>query len=94
MGKESDVITVEILGTRLQLRGGDNPEGVRKVAAYVKDLVEELAERAPTAPSIQIALLTAINIANEYYESTSRDNSDIEEALDRTRRILSKSQIL
>jgi cell division protein ZapA (FtsZ GTPase activity inhibitor) len=93
MSAESDIITVEIMGTRLQLRGGEDPERVMCVADYVKEMVEDLANRAPTAPSIQIALLTAINIADELYEVSNDDESEMEEALDRANRILAKTQV-
>lgn len=61
----SDVIKIEILGTKLQLRGGDDPEAVQRASELVKTQVEDLADRAPTAPSIQLALLAAINIADQ-----------------------------
>lgn len=93
MGNESDIITVEIMGTRLQLRGGDDPESVQHIAEYVRDMVEDLQKRVPTAPSIQIALLTAVNIANELYELTNRDETAIEDAIIKAKRILSKTNI-
>ena len=93
MGNESDIITVEIMGTRLQLRGGEDPEGVQHIAEYVRDMVEDLQKRVPTAPSIQIALLTAINIANELYEMNNREEAALEDALIKAKRILSKTNI-
>ncbi len=91
MPNESDVISVEILGTKLQLRGGDNPEAVRKAAIYVRDMVHELAERAPTAPSVQLALLTAINIANELLQSPGHDQAAMDALLEKANDILAKT---
>ncbi|MBD3267120.1 cell division protein ZapA [bacterium] len=94
MSGESDIITVEMLGTRLQLRGGDDPDRVIEVAEYVKELVEDLAQRAPTAPSIQIALLTAINIADELYQASNQSDTAFEEVLDKANHILAKTKIV
>lgn len=92
MDGESDIISVEILGIHLQLRGGDDPERVSYVANYVKEIVEELASRSPAAPSIQIALLSAINIADELYQVSNNEEIALEEAMDKAQRILAKMQ--
>jgi len=90
---DSNTIKIEILGTRLQLRGGDNPEKVKAVAEFVRDRVHELAERAPTAPSLQLALLTAINIADELHaqEQQAGSEEDVDAALEKANQILQKA---
>lgn len=88
---ESDIIRVEILGTRLQLRGGDNPDAVLRASDLVKTQVEDLAERAPTAPSIQLALLTAINIADQALENIENEKR-IEKSIQKANQIMAKIQ--
>jgi len=94
MAQESDTITVEILGTKLQLRGGDDPDKVRHIAHYVQDCVHELAERAPTVPSLQLALLTAINIADELYaqQEQSQEGKQLRAAIEKANQILDKAE--
>lgn len=89
MSQQSDIIKLEIMGTHLQLRGGDDPDAVLKAGALVKEQVDELAAQAPTAPSLQIALLVAINLADELLQS-SRESGDMDEAVSRVNRILEK----
>lgn len=89
MSQPSDIIKLEIMGTHLQLRGGDDPDAVFKAGALVKEQVDELAAQAPTAPSLQVALLVAINLADELLQSAS-DSSDMDEAVTRANRILEK----
>ncbi len=91
MPSSSDIIRVEILGTKLQLRAGDNPEAVKKAALYVRDLVHELRERAPSAPSIQLALLTAINVADQLLRMPDQDPAEIDRLLEKANDILSKT---
>lgn len=90
MAPDSDIITIEILGTRLQLRGGDNPDAVKRAGALVKDRVETLAEKAPTAPSLQLALLAAMNIADELLANAD-SGKEMDEAVERANRILEKA---
>ena len=70
---ESDIVTLEILGARMQLRGGDDPEAVLRAGEYVRDHVHDLAQRAPTAPSLQLVMLAAINIADELHQSAQKE---------------------
>jgi len=65
MPGDPDILTVEILGTRLQLRSGNNPEAVKQACQIVYEQAEEIRQHAPTAPSLQVALMTAINLADE-----------------------------
>jgi len=71
MPGESEIITVEILGTRLQLKSGDDPDAVMQACQMVYEQAEEIRNHAPTAPSLQIALMTAINIADELMREQS-----------------------
>lgn len=71
--EESDIVTLEILSARMQLRGGDDPEAVLRAGEYVRDHVHDLAQRAPTAPSLQLVMLAAINIADELQRHSDRE---------------------
>lgn len=88
---ESDIVTIEILGTRLQLRGGEDPEAVIQAGEYVRQHVHELAERAPTAPSVQLVLLAAINIADQLNKNSGYDEL-FDEAEQRILRMIGKMQ--
>ncbi len=89
MARNTDIIQLEIMGTHLQLRGGDNPDAVKQAGALVKERVDELAAQAPTAPSLKVVLLVAINLADELMQNASND-SELSEAVSRANRILDK----
>ncbi len=91
MAKDSEVISVDILGTTLQLRGGDDPEKVRRVCSYVRDCVEKVTDQAPTMPSVKAALYAAINIADDLLEQTEQMGSTIETASEKAYKILDKT---
>ena len=49
MAQHPDIIQLEIMGTHLQLRSGENPDAVRKAGALVKERIDELAAQAPSS---------------------------------------------
>ncbi|MDP8245113.1 MAG: cell division protein ZapA [Candidatus Hinthialibacter antarcticus] len=89
MSQHPDIIQLEIMGTHLQLRGGDDPDAVREAGALVKERIDELVAQAPTAPSLKVVLLVAINLADELMQN-ARDGSEMDEAVSRANRILDK----
>lgn len=91
MSPESDIITIEVLGTRLQLRGGDKPEAVQQAGEYVRELTDELSSRAPTAPPLQIALLVAMNLADELHQLTEKEDKELQSIVEIANRILEKA---
>jgi len=69
---------VEIFGTRYTIKGGADPEYVRRLAAYVDDKMRSAAESAPrNLPALKIAVLAALNIADELHKSR-KHQQDVE----------------
>lgn len=93
MPGDSDVIGVEILGIRLQLRCGDDPEAVKEACRLVYDQAEEIRKHAPTAPSLQIALMTAINLADDLLRMR-RGEKAIQSATQKAYNILRKTTLV
>ena len=91
MATDSEIISIEILGIRLQLRGGDNPSEVRQVAEYVRERAHDLARSTSPTPALKIALLTAIHIADEMLQQSKNDDQLIDSATEKAHQILSKS---
>jgi cell division protein ZapA len=61
-------VEVEIMGQRLTVASDDSEEHVRQVAGFVDQRMRQLADaRLPTA-SLHLALITALNIASEYWK--------------------------
>ncbi|RLA92607.1 MAG: cell division protein ZapA [Deltaproteobacteria bacterium] len=74
-------VEVEIFGQRYPLRS-DAPEGyVREVAGFVDQKMREVAERTGAVSTLQVAILAALHIAEEYI----RDRRNSEEMRKRLR---------
>ena len=73
-------VRVEIYDQTYQLRGSD-PEYIGKLADYVDTKMRVVAQQASTVDSLRVAVLAALNIADEYlvlkskYEAATHDYS-------------------
>jgi cell division protein ZapA len=61
------VIPVDIQGQRYPIRTSLEPEYVARLAAYVDEKMRAAAETAPTGDSLRLAVLSALNIADELF---------------------------
>ncbi len=84
-------VRVEIFDQAYNLRGSD-PEYISKLAQYVDSKMRAVAEQTATIDSMRLAVLAALNIADEFhilkrkYDSVAVDKtqrtSSLEAALD------------
>ena len=71
-------VRVEIYDQTYQLRGTD-PEYIGELAGYVDNKMRVIAQQASTVDSLRVAVLAALNIADEYlilkrkYDSIASD---------------------
>jgi cell division protein ZapA len=67
MPDEGRVIPVEIAGHRYPIRSLLDPEYVARLATYVDEKMRAAAETAPTGDTVRVAVLAALNIADELF---------------------------
>ena len=72
---EGRVISVEIMGHRYPIHTALEPEYVERLAAVVDGKMRAAAELTPNGESLQLAVLAALNIADELVRC--RDASDL-----------------
>lgn len=65
-------IDVEIYGQRYSIRGEADEAYIRRLAHYVDDHMKHLAEGMKTATPSKLAVLTAINLAHQLFESEKK----------------------
>jgi len=75
-------VEVEIMGQRLTVASDDDEAHVREVAGYVDAKMRQLADGRVTAPSLHLAVITALNIASEYWKLRAQQEEQCE-AIDR-----------
>lgn len=65
MAKES--VRVEIFGTEYTLKSDTNEEHVKRIAQMVDEKMKKLAENSAVKSPSKLAVLTALNIADELH---------------------------
>jgi cell division protein ZapA len=76
------VVTVEIHGQRYPIRSSLDPDYVLRLAAYLDQKITAAADSTPTGDSLRLAVLAALNIADEMFrmrERTQAIDSEIAE---------------
>ncbi len=61
-------VKVQIYGNNYCIQGDASPEYVQKLAEFVNEKMEEVGRGIANANLTQIAILAALNIADEYYQ--------------------------
>lgn len=84
MDKPTDVTVthVEILGRQYPVRSHLDSEAVARLGAYVREKMEAVANRAPRRDLVHVAVLAALNIADDYFRSLDGRADDERHVLD------------
>ena len=81
---DGDAISVEIHGQRYPIRSTLDQEYVTRLASYVDQKMRAAAESTPTGDSLRLAVLAALNVADELFRcrdvSRARDGELAERA--------------
>lgn len=67
MSDSGRVIPVDIRGQRYPIRSTLDPEYVARLALYVDEKMRAAAETTPTGDNLRLAVLAALNIADELF---------------------------
>jgi cell division protein ZapA len=63
-----NISKVEIMGREYTVRSDEGEEWIAKIAEYVNAKIKEVSENTKTISTLNIAILTALNIANDYFK--------------------------
>ncbi len=74
MSTEARTVSVHILGQEYKIRSTEDGEFVREVARYVDEMMHRISESVTTGTKTRIAVLTALNIAEELFRERQNGN--------------------
>ena len=83
MSEPDRVISVDIQGQRYPIRSGLDPDYVIRLAAYVDDKMRAAADSTPTGDTLRLAVLAALNIADELFRCRDANRARDGELADR-----------
>jgi cell division protein ZapA len=87
------VISVEIHGQRYPIRSGLDQEYVARLAHYVDEKMRVAADSTPTGDSLRLAVLAALNVADELFrcrDVTRAGNGELAERAGELERLLDR----
>ncbi len=73
----TQVVTVEIAGQPYPIRSTLEPKYVAELAAYVDQKMRAAAEAAPASDLLGLAVLVALNIADEYFRARDQQSGEL-----------------
>ncbi len=65
MPEKPSLVHVEIFGQSYAVRAGTDPGYVQRLAAYVDGQMQEISRTSGAVDSVRVAVLAALNIADE-----------------------------
>ncbi|MCA9553861.1 MAG: cell division protein ZapA [Myxococcales bacterium] len=81
-------LELELFGQRLTVVSDSDPALVREVVDFVNRRMEQIRDGAPRAGADQVALLAALNIAEELFEERRRRDALKRTVRERSRTLL------
>jgi cell division protein ZapA len=85
-------IKVEIFGTEYRIKGDANADYIRKVAGLVDEKMRQIADASMTGSVAKIAILAAVNIADELFKERQVRTSAMEKLAERLKDIEENGQ--
>ena len=93
MSDEGSVIPVEIGGQRYPIRSALDPTYVARLASYVDEKMRTVGDLTPTGDSVRLAVLAALNIADELFrcrDSNSARDGELAQRAEELERLLDR----
>ena len=87
MDPQKGVVTVDIAGQRYPIRSGLDAAYVAELAAYVDKKMRAAAETAPSTDTLGLAVLVALNLADEYFRARQNESASHGELQERALRL-------
>ena len=81
------LVPVDILGQRYTIRSSLDEQYVAELATYVDEKMRAAADLTPGTDSQRLAVIVALNIADEYFRCREADRSWQQILRDRTQQI-------
>lgn len=87
MSDEKKFLRVNIFGTDYPLKVGNNIDYIRRVAGYVDTKMKEVHDTKSDRPVHQVAILAALNIADEFFCEKTRKEKAIREIEEKVKQL-------
>jgi cell division protein ZapA len=87
MPDEGRVVPVEIAGQRYPIRSSLDPDYVVRLATYVDEKMRVAADASPSGDSMRLAVIAALNVADELFRCRDANRARDGELAERTQEL-------
>lgn len=87
MAKTTTTTDVEIFGSSYHVRGDKDPQLLQELAEHVDQTMRDIAQQVSTVDTAKIAILAALNIADELFQSRKQQEGERVEIQDKVTRL-------
>jgi cell division protein ZapA len=94
MRSEGKVLKVNIYGTEYPIKGEVDVDYIRQIAEYVDGKMREVDQTTAAKSSLKVAILAALNIADELFREREEKNSlakGFEEKINQLSKLINES---
>ena len=88
MEKNVNLVPVEIYGQTYNLRGEGDTSYINDLAAFVDRKMREVSDNTATVDSLKVAILAALNIADEHFQAKDAHQERDRNATQRLQRLV------
>jgi cell division protein ZapA len=85
---EASVTTVQIFGREYKIKGHADKEYIERMARYVDSKMKELAGNSSLPSSDRLAILAALNIADELFQERTKSKETLSSVEERARQLI------
>jgi len=85
---EISVTTVHIFGHEYKIKGYADKNYIESIAKYVDEKMKEVAESTALTSQERVAVLAALNIADELFQESKKNNETFSSVEDRANELI------
>ncbi len=83
----NDVVELKILNQKYLINSDKTKKYLEELAAYINNKADEVSKKTKSVDSLNIAVLTALNIADDYLSMQMETNNESKRVLDKVNNI-------
>ncbi len=84
----TEAVKVRLFGREYSIRGHGNKKYIETLADFIKERADEIESRATVVSTLDLAILTLLNITDEMFQSKRVKEQTIRELEEKTDRLL------
>lgn len=84
----SPPVRIEILGREYFIKSNEREERIREIAEYVNRKIKEISEGGKIVSTLNIAILVALNIADDYFRIIEDQEKMKNDVVSKTKQIV------